>query len=177
MQTKRSLAKPPSRKAGPWFSFAPLHLGVKCFLCFAPFLFADSPSPGRKLTTLERLAEPHLAAVHEARARFAAARKRLPQAGVYNDYRAVLHVHAEDADHTKGTRAEVLRAAKDVGISIVMFTDHRGPKPDTWRGLREGVLFIAGSEDDHLLRFPSAAGDLSFLSHLEETPDAKGEGF
>ena len=43
--------------------------------------------------------------------------------------------------------------------------------------MRDGVLFIAGSEDDHLLRFPSPTGELRFLSHLEETPDAKSEGF
>src|SRR5712692_9374277 len=121
----------------------------------ALLLRADSPSPGRKLTTLERLQEVHVAATHEARLRFAKERKTLPQAGVYNDYRALLHDHAEDADHTKGTRAEVLRAAKAVGVSVVMLTDHRGPKPDTWSGIRDGVLFIAGSEDDHLLRFPS----------------------
>src|SRR6185295_6300751 len=54
---------------------------------------------------------------------------------------------------------------------------HRGPKPETWSGMREGVLFVPGSEDDHLLRFPSPAGDLRFLSHLEETPDAKSDGF
>src|SRR5207248_9118617 len=109
-------------------------------LCFlAVLLRADSPSPGRKLTTLERLQEAHLAATHEARLGFANARKKLPQAGVYTDYRAVMHVHAEDADHTKGTRAEVLRAAKTIGVSVVMWTDHRGPKPDTWTGMREGV--------------------------------------
>jgi hypothetical protein len=43
--------------------------------------------------------------------------------------------------------------------------------------MREGVLFLAGSEDDHLLRFPDPTGDLRFLSHLEETSDAKSEGF
>jgi acetyl esterase/lipase len=140
-------------------------------------LFADAPSPGRKLTTLQRLEESHLAAVHETRLRLARERTALPQPGIYNDYRAVLHVHAEDSDHTKGTRAEVLRAAKAVGVSVVMFTDHRGPKPDTWSGMRDGVLFFPGSEDDHLLRFPMSDGDLRFLSHLEETPDAKSEGF
>jgi acetyl esterase/lipase len=145
--------------------------------CFAAGLLADAPSPGRKYTTLERLQESHLAAVHEARVRLAKERKTLPAAGTYLDYRALLHVHAEDADHTKGTRAEVLRAAKATGVSVVMFTDHRGPKPDTWSGMRDGVLFFPGSEDDHLLRFPAADGDLRFLSHLEETPDAKSEGF
>src|SRR5215471_12003557 len=140
-------------------------------------LFADAPSPGRKLTTLQRLEESHLAAVHETRLRLATERTALPQPGIYHDYRAVLHVHAEDADHTKGTRAEVLQAAKAVGVSVVMFTDHRGPKPDTWSGMRDGVLFFPGSEDDHLLRFPTPDGDLRFLSHLEETPGAKSEGF
>lgn len=138
---------------------------------------ADQPSPGRKYSTIERLDDAHLAAVHEARLTFARQRKTLPRLGVYADYRAVLHVHAEDADHTKGTRAEVLRAAKAAGVSIVMFTDRRGPKPDTWSGTREGVLFIAGSEDDHLLRFPERTGDLRFLSHLEEAPEAKSDGF
>lgn len=57
-----------------------------------------------------------------------------------------------------------------------MFTDHRGPKPDTWTGVRQGVLFVPGSEDDHLLRFPQSGNDLRFLSHLEETPDASGKG-
>src|SRR5262249_34988048 len=118
-----------------------------------------------------------LAAVHEARAALAKQRKSLPRLGVYEDYRAVLHVHAEDSDHTKGSRVEVLRGAKAAGVSIVMFTDHRGPKTDTWSGMRDGVLFFAGSEDDHLLRFPSPGGDLRFLSHLEETPGAKSEGF
>lgn len=138
---------------------------------------AGELSPGRKYTTLQRLETEHLEATHQARLKFAKERKDLPEIGVYNDYRAVIHVHAEDADHTKGTRAEVLQAAKALGLNVVMFTDHRGPKPDTWNGMREGILFIAGSEDDHLLRFPKPGAELRFLSHLEETPDAKSDGF
>ncbi len=149
----------------------------RALVIFASALSAATLSPGRKYTTLERLEPAHLEATHQARLRFAKERKQPPSVGLYNDYRAVMHVHAEDADHTKGTRAEVLQAAKAVGVQVVMFTDHRGPKPDTWQGFRDGVLFIAGSEDDHLLHFPSAGGNLRFLSHLEETPDAKGDGF
>jgi acetyl esterase/lipase len=102
-----------------------------------------------------------------------------PLTGVYQDYRAILHIHAEDADHTKGTRPEVLKAAKEAGVNVIMWTDHRGPKPDTWRGLREGVLFIAGSEDDHQLTYTSSPDGpaLKFLSHLEERPDMSSEGF
>jgi len=140
-------------------------------------LLADAPSPGRKYTTVERMDAAHLEAVHQARLKFAQERKSIPQAGVYNDYRAVLHVHAEDAPHTKGTRAEVLAGAKEAGVQVVMFTDHRGPKPDTWSGMRDGILFIPGSEDDHLLRYPKPGAELRFLSHLEETPDATSTGF
>ena len=100
-----------------------------------------------------------------------------PLPSIYNDYRAVLHVHAEDSDHTGGTREQVLQGAKAALVKVVMFTDHRGPKPDTWSGVREGVLFIPGSEDDHQLRFPGAAGELRFLSHTEEVPEKSADGY
>lgn len=102
-----------------------------------------------------------------------------PPPGVYQDFRAILHIHAEDADHTKGTRAEVLKGAKEAEVRVVMFTDHRGPKPETWSGMRDGVLFIPGSEDDHLLRYPAspAGPELRFLSHIEERPDMSSAGF
>src|SRR6202171_3250129 len=140
-------------------------------------LHAADLSPGRKYTTIERLDPAHLEATHQAREHFAKDRKKLPWQGVYTDYRAVLHVHAEDADHTKGTRPQVLAGAKAANVQVVMFTDHRGPKPDTWHGLRDGILFIPGSEDDHLLRYPLPGDDLRFLSHLEETPNPSSEGF
>lgn len=140
-------------------------------------VYADVPSPGRKYTTIERLETAHLATVHAARAKFAVERKSLPHIGRFTDYRAVMHVHAEDAPHTKGTRPEVLAGAKAAGVQVVMWTDHHGPKPDSWSGLRDGVLFIQGSEDDHLLRFPKPGAELRFLSHLEETPEARGDGF
>src|SRR6185436_6793212 len=99
---------------------------------------------------------------------------------LYQDYRAVIHVHAEDSDHTKGTRPEVLAAAKKTGVRAVLFTDHRGPKPETWRGIREDVLFLAGAEDsDGKLRFPRfvdgkpvSEDELRFLCHVEERYDA-----
>lgn len=131
-------------------------------------------------TSVERLATAHLEAVHAQRVEWMKIRAHAPPPpGVYQDFRAVLHVHAEDADHTKGTRAEVLKAAREDEVSVVMFTDHRGPKPDTWSGLRDGVLFIPGSEDDHLLRYPAdpAGPELRFLSHLEERPGMPSAGF
>jgi acetyl esterase/lipase len=131
-------------------------------------------------SSIERLDTTHLEAVHAQRVEWMKKRATAPPPpGVYRDFRAILHIHAEDADHTKGTRAEVLKAAKDAEVNVVMFTDHRGPKPETWSGFRDGVLFIPGSEDDHLLRYPAskAGPELRFLSHIEERPDMSSEGF
>lgn len=131
--------------------------------------------PGRKYSTVERLAPERLAAVHAARLRFAQERKAPPPAGVYQDYPAVLHVHAEDAPHTLGTRAQVLAAAKQVGLRVVLLSDHGGPKPATWRGLHDGILFIAGGEigDKHELVYPG----LRFLSHPEGALDTPPDGW
>jgi hypothetical protein len=131
-------------------------------------------------TSVERLETAHLEAVHAQRVEWMKIRARAPPPpGVYQDFRALLHIHAEDADHTKGTRAEVLKAAREAEVQVVMFTDHRGPKPETWSGVRDGVLFIPGSEDDHLLRYPAspAGPELRFLSHIEERPDMPSTGF
>jgi hypothetical protein len=113
----------------------------------------------------------HLEAVHAAREKFAAERKTLSPADP--EFRAILHVHAEDAEHTGGTRQEVLTAAKRTGVQVILFSDHRGPKPDTWRGVRDGVLFVPGSETgDGFLDVHFAAGKLRFLCHVEERYDA-----
>src|SRR6185369_15854275 len=131
---------------------------------------------------------------HTDRSRFALERSRVPIPTGYNDYRAVLHAHAEDASHTGGTRPEMLAAAKRADVRIVMLTDHVRPERDfindSWRGMHEGVLFIPGAEDRGFLSFPlksikgaeagsrdqyiemvrSGGGNI-FLSHVEERPD------
>src|SRR5438093_3324092 len=139
-----------------------------------------------RFTAEQRLEPARLKAAHAAREQFAKICRPVPEVGALQDFRAVIHVHAEDSDHTKGTRAEVLAAAKKTGVRIVLFTDHRGPKPETWRGLRDGVLFMAGSEDgDGKLRFPDFDADgkpldeggLKFITHVEERYDADTKGF
>jgi hypothetical protein len=151
--------------------------------------------PGRKYTSIERLKTEHLRAVHAGRARLAGERRSVPLSTGYNDYRAVLHAHAEDATHTGGTRPELLAAARRAGVQIVMLTDHVRPERDfindSWRGLHEGVLFIPGSEDRGFLSYPmksvkgieagsreqyiemirSGGEGNIFLSHVEERSD------
>lgn len=140
---------------------------------------APALRPGSKYSPVERLAPERLAAVRAAREAFARARKTPPPVGVYHDYPAVIHVHAEDSNHTLGARAEVLRAARETGIRIVMFSDHGGPKPDTWHGERDGVLFFSGAENGgaHELRFPRPEPGLRFHSHVEGQLDASPDGW
>jgi acetyl esterase/lipase len=90
-------------------------------------------------TPLDRLQTAHLAAVHAQRVEWMKQRATLPAIGVYQDYRAILQGNA--------ARAEVLAAAKAGGVNVVMFTDP-GAKPGANSELRDGVLFIAGPEDD-----------------------------
>ena len=141
------------------------------FLACAVLCFASEPP--KPLTSVERLDPQRLEQTRQQRLQWSRDRKVAPQGGIYQDYRAIMHVHAEDADHTLGTREQVLRAAKETGVKVILWTDHRGPKPETWRGMREGVLFIAGSEDDRELRYPHPDGELRFLSHVEEIPADK----
>jgi hypothetical protein len=152
----------------------------------------DAPRP--KYTPAERLAPARLKTAHEDVIRIQSTRKVLPPIPGRKDYRAILHAHAEDSAHTGGTRLEMLSEAKLAGVHAILLTDHyRPPKDfinDSWRGLREGVLFIPGSEIRGFLIYPSRSimtrmedptpsfietvrGDdgLIFLSHIEERPD------
>jgi hypothetical protein len=155
--------------------------------------------PGRLYTTVERMQAGHLKAVRNDRIRIAGARHEVIDKTGYTDYRAVLHVHASDSPHTGGTRAELLDAAHKAGVSIVMLNDHTGGDrdfiDDSWRGVREGVLFIPGAESEGFLVYPVASirsrkwssrdeyvrivkerGGNIFLSHVEEKLDWQVQG-
>jgi hypothetical protein len=93
----------------------------------------------------------------------------------------------------------MLAEAKRAGVHAILLTDHyRPPKDfvaDSWRGLRDGVLFLPGSENRGFLIYPTRSvmdrmkadtsafieairgdGGLIFLSHIEERPDHSMEG-
>ncbi len=158
---------------------------------------ADAPLVVR--TPIERLARDRLKATHDDVIRIQASRHPLPLIPGLVDYRAILHAHAEDSAHTGGTRPEMLADAKRAGVHAILLTDHlRPPKDfvtDSWRGLRDGVLFIPGSEDRGFLLYPThsimgrmkepnpsfiktvtADGGLIFLSHIEERPEHTMDG-
>ncbi|MFI5457567.1 MAG: histidinol phosphatase [Isosphaerales bacterium] len=135
-----------------------------------------------------------LKAAHEDVTRIQRSRRAVPPLPGLNDYRAILHAHAEDSAHTGGTRLEMLADAKKAGVSAILLSNHFRPPTDfineSWRGLHDGVLFIPGSEDRGFLLLPTrsilakmkeptpsfietvkAEGGLIFLSHIEERPD------
>jgi hypothetical protein len=155
--------------------------------------------PGRKYPNAERLALPRLKAVHEDVERLRGERRKAAPLPGLHDYRCILHAHAEDSSHTGGTLPEMLADATKAGISAIFLSDHFRPPRDfidgRWRGMKDGVLFIPGSEARGCLLHPVAsvldkmerplpellqavtAGDgLAFLSHAEERKDHLMEG-
>jgi hypothetical protein len=159
---------------------------------------AAEPLP-RKHTNIERLALDRLAAVHEDVEKLRAQRINIPPRAGLNDYRCILHAHADDSSHTGGTLSEMLADAKKTGVHAILLTDHYRPPRDfidgRWRGLKDGVLFVPGSEVRGFLVYPmksilqrmelnnadfiatvSAGDGMIFLSHIEERKDHPLEG-
>ncbi|WP_406697648.1 histidinol phosphatase [Singulisphaera sp. Ch08] len=88
----------------------------------------------------------------------------------------------------------MLSEAKRASVHAILLTDHHRPPKDfitdSWRGIREGVLFVPGSESRGFLIYPTKSimgrmsdptsafiqavrddNGLIFLSHIEERPD------
>jgi hypothetical protein len=159
---------------------------------------AAEPLP-RKHTNLERLDLDRLAAVQSDVEKLKTQRVEIPPRPGFTDYRCILHAHAEDSAHTGGTLPEMLADAKKASVNAILLSDHYRPPTDfidgRWRGLKEGVLFIPGSEVNGFLVYPMKsilnrmdlkgmdfvntvnAGDgMIFLSHIEERKDHSMEG-
>ncbi len=150
--------------------------------------------PGRKYSSVERMQIERLRAVHQDRLRIASERHKVALGMGLVDYRGILHAHAEDSSHTGGTRPELLAAARLADVQIIMLSDHVRPErdfiDDSWRGLKDGVLFIPGAESEGFLAYPMTSvrnkkwdsrdgyvrliregGGNIFLSHVEEKLD------
>ncbi len=155
----------------------------------ATLALADN-SLGRVHNTMKRMEPARLKAATASVLAIQAQRQPVGMDLGLNDYRSILHAHAEDSSHTGGTRVEMLADAKKANVQVIMLSDHfRPPRDfihDSWRGLHEGVLFIPGSETHGFLIYPStsimekmtlegapfieavtANDGLIFLSHVE----------
>ncbi len=130
-------------------------------MCTLP-AHADN-SLGRTHNSLTRLKPERLEATHRDVQRLRSSRVTLDtlnptySALGLKDYRATFHTHAGDSSHTGGTPEEFLEAAKSTGLDIAFLSDHYRPPRDfmdSWRGVRDGVLFIPGSESSGFLLHP-----------------------
>lgn len=167
-------------------------------LCGAGLGLAEEALP-RKYSNLDRLSPERLAAVHADVQALKGKRIEIPIRPGQNDYRSIMHAHAEDSTHTGGTLPEMLADAKKVGVNAILLTDHFRPPTDfidgRWRGLKEGVLFIPGSETHGFLAYPvksmmdrmglqgadfvntvNVGEGMIFLSHIEERKKHSVEG-
>jgi hypothetical protein len=159
----------------------------------AAFL-APHTAPLARADALARLEAERLEAVHKAVIDLRAQWRKVDRPGPYREYRANLHVHSALSHDSRGTLAEIVAAAKACGTSVVMFTEHPAEHFDYFqdghRGMKDGVLLIAGAETGGFLIFPTRSlrgleggttqefadlargrGSLLFLSHLEERMD------
>jgi hypothetical protein len=98
--------------------------------------------------------------IADARARFARARRSLPSHGLYEDIRGTIQVRSKESGPTKEVQQKLPSAARQKEVRVVLAADVESPRPDAWRGLHEGVLFLAGARTgDGALWFPDYAAN------------------
>ncbi len=142
---------------------------------------------------------PRLAAATADVARLAVERQAGPGLAGLIDFKGIFHAHASDSAHTGGTLEEMLADAQRAGVNFIFLGSHHRPPRDfvtqSWRGVRDGVLFVPGSEMHgfllhpmesvmdkmegpraELIRAVGAGGGMLFLSHVEERTDHPMEG-
>lgn len=165
--------------------------------CRAPLLMLalgcllGRPLESAKADALARMKADRLRATQESVERLQAERKEVALATGYDDVRAVIHVHSHWSHDSRGQLDEILPAAKQCGIRVIMFTEHPAPHYDYFRdghqGIKDGVLCIPGAETGGFLAFPRRSvqgettdgpqafsslvtdgGGLTFTSHVEE---------
>ncbi len=174
-------------------SFAVLMIFVgACLLHEASAI--EPPAGLTALKTGDRFRPEHLEkATTDAGAVRATRKERALPAG-WIDVRSIFHAHAEDSEHTGGTRPEMIADAKKAGVRALFLSDHLRPPRDfvnpERRGEKDGILLIPGSEAKGFLIHPvrsvmdkldlprdefldviRADGGLAFLSHIEERTD------
>lgn len=144
--------------------------------------------------TLDRIAPERLQAVHEAIAALKTQRREVQLVSGFEDVRTLLHVHSAFSHDSRGTIDEIIAAAREVGVRVIMFSEHPASHYDYFvdghRGIRDGVLLIPGAETGGFLAYPRqsvqnqktdspqafaslvrATGGEIFLCHLEERMD------
>ncbi len=158
------------------------------------FWGATFPAVVAYADAVERLNLERLRATHEQVQALAKAVEPVELETGYGDYRAIVHAHSHYSHDSVGTIEEILAAAHATEVRVIMFSNHPADwydyYEDTDKGMRDGVLLVAGAETGGLLVYPTRSlqshastppqpfveviresGGLSFVSHLEERLD------
>ena len=164
------------------------------FLFHSSLLAIDAPTTGVKRTSLERFQADHLKKTTADVEAIKSNRKNKSLPAEWKDVRSIFHAHAEDSEHTGGTRPEMIAEAKKSGVKALFLSDHYRPPRDFFtpehRGMVDGILLVPGSEwagflihptksvagqmkspTSELLKAVRADGGFAYLSHIEERPD------
>lgn len=143
---------------------------------------------------IDRLKPERLEAVHRAIEEGKKDWRKVEPLTPLVDHRAILHLHSKWSHDSRGTIENIVAAAKSVGVSVLMFTEHPADHYDFvldgHQGVKDGVLLIPGAESTGLLLYPNKTikgvpvgtpqelvdlvkrhDGLSFLCHLEERMD------
>jgi hypothetical protein len=164
---------------------------LRLIVCLGALL---APTSFASADALDRLQIDRLKVVHQAIEALKAQRLKVRLASGFDDVRTVLHVHSAFSHDSRGTIEEILAAAKDANVRVIMFCEHPSSSYnyflDGHRGTKDGILLIPGAETEGFLAFPRqsiqnqkadspqqfadmvrATGGLVFLCHLEERMD------
>ncbi|REK06702.1 MAG: PHP domain-containing protein [Planctomycetota bacterium] len=141
-----------------------------------------------------RLQPERLRATHEKIEALKTQRQEVKLASGYDDVRVLLHVHSHFSHDSRGTIEEIVAAAKEAGVRVILFSEHPASTydyvEDGHRGEVDGVLLIPGAETSGFLAYPKqsvqdqkpdspqaycdlvrATDGMVFLCHLEERMD------
>ena len=120
--------------------------------------FAGSPAWG---DMIDRLRPEKLRAVHEAIENLKTRRRQVRLASNYQDVRTLLHVHSAFSHDSRGTIEEIVAAAKETGVRVIMFSEHPASGYDYFldghRGVKDGVMLIPAPKRADSWPFPGKA--------------------
>ncbi len=168
---------------------------MRYFLCIALALILNCSICGQaRADALERMGMEKLRATHQKVEALKKELRKVTLASGYDDVRTVLHVHSAFSHDSRGSLEEIVAAAKQAGVRVIMFSEHPSKFSDYvndgHRGLKDGVLLIPGAETEGFLAYPNRSiqkqscegpqgfadlvhgtDGLLFLCHLEERLD------
>ena len=107
---------------------------------------------------LERMGLEKLRATHERIEALKHERHEVALKSGYDDVRTLLHVHSAFSHDSRGKIEEIVAAAKETGVRVIMFSEHPASHydyvDDGHQGINEGVLLIPGAETGGFLAYP-----------------------